>query len=108
VYAGGVAGSRKRDRTLRREDERAARRLVRERERLARLERGGAPDRPIEVPSSAVIELRARRMPCVQCGGEYQVDDHQHEAELRVVSVTCRRCHVSRRLWFRIVASGPN
>jgi hypothetical protein len=98
-----------RERTARRVAERDARRLVRDRERLASLERGGAPDRPIEVVSSAVIEGRARSTPCVQCEGEYAVDDHQAEgAGLRVVSVTCRRCHTSRKLWFRIVAAGPN
>jgi hypothetical protein len=97
-----------RRRTERRAAERDARRLVRERERRAARERGGSAERPLEVPSSAVIELRARAMPCVQCEGEYQVDDHQADQGLRVITVTCRRCHVSRKLWFRIVASGPN
>jgi hypothetical protein len=49
-----------------------------------------------------------RATPCIQCEGEYAIDDHQHAAGLRVVSVTCRQCHVSRRLWFRIAPSGPN
>jgi hypothetical protein len=100
-----------RPRTERRIAERDARRLVRDRERLAALERGGAPDHPIEVPSSSVIEVRARATPCPQCGGELAVDDHASEAGVRVVAVTCRRCHVARRLWFRIIgvdASGPN
>ena len=97
-----------RRRTARREAERDLRRLVRERERLAALVPGGAADRPIEVPTSSVIETRTRAMRCPQCEGEYVLDDHQAEHGLRVVSVTCRQCHVSRRLWFRIVESGPN
>jgi hypothetical protein len=97
-----------RERTRRRIAEREARRLVRDREKLAALERGGAADRPLEVPSAAVIEGRARTMPCIQCEGEYEVRDHQSDGGLRVVTVTCRRCHVSRRLWFRIVVTGPN
>jgi hypothetical protein len=96
-----------RDRTARRVAERDARRLMRDKEKLALLERGGAPDRPLEVPSAAVIEGRARSMPCVQCEGEYQVTDHRTEGALRVVDVSCRRCHVRRSLWFRI-AAGPN
>jgi hypothetical protein len=87
---------------------RAARRLVRDRERLALLERGGASDRPIEVASAAVVEARARAMPCAQCAGEYAVKDHRAEAGLRVVAVTCKRCHVSRELWFRLAAPGLN
>lgn len=86
----------------------AARKLVRDRERLAAMERGGSPARPIDVPSASVVETRARALPCAQCEGEYQVKDHQSEAGLRVVSVTCRRCHVSRRLWFRIAPNGPS
>ncbi len=97
-----------RDRTARRVAERDARRLVRDRERLAGLARGGSADRPLEVETSAVIEGRARAMPCAQCEGEYTVDDHQAEQGLRAVKVTCRRCHVARTLWFRIVAAGPN
>jgi len=97
-----------RSRTARRVAERDARKLVRDRERLAALEPGGAAERPIEVPSAAVIEVRVRATPCIQCEGEYAIDDHQHAAGLRVVSVTCRQCHVSRRLWFRIAPSGPN
>lgn len=100
-------GRKRPERTARRAAERDARKLVRDRERLAALEPGGSPERPIEVPSPSVIELRARGTPCPQCAGELAVDDHQTEAGLRVVSVTCRRCHVSRRLWFRL-APGPN
>jgi hypothetical protein len=97
-----------RNRTARRVAERDARRLVREREKLAALERGGAPERPIEVPSSAVIEARARTLRCPQCEGEYAILDHQDEEGLRVLSVKCRQCGAARRLWFRIAVKEPN
>lgn len=97
------------ERTARRKAEREARQLVRDRERLATLVPGGSPERPIEVSSSALIEGRALAQRCPQCNGSYRVDDHQAEsATLRVIAVTCQRCGVSRRLWFKITASGPN
>jgi predicted Zn finger-like uncharacterized protein len=102
-------GRKRPERTQRRKAERDARRLVRDRERLAALIPGGAEANPIEVPSAAVIEVRARAQKCPQCEGSYRIDDHQApSAPLRVVAVTCQRCGVSRRLWFRIAASGPN
>ena len=102
--------SRKRpERTDRRRAERAARALVRDRERLAALSPGGAAERPIHVPSSAVIEVRVGAMPCPQCSGRYRVRDHRSAgAGLRDVSVVCEQCHVARVLWFRIVPDDPN
>jgi hypothetical protein len=102
-------GRKRPERTARRQSERAARQLVRDRERLAALVPGGAPDRPIEVSSSPVIEARARSLKCPQCDGSYRLVDHQAEsASLRVVEVACQNCGVARRLWFRIAATGPN
>jgi hypothetical protein len=102
--------SRKRpERTGRRRAERAARALVRDRERLAVLSPGGAADRPIQVPTSAVIELRIGSMPCPQCAGRLRVLDHRSAgAGVRDVSVVCEQCHVERVLWFRIVSDEPN
>jgi hypothetical protein len=97
------------ERTERRERERAARRLVRDRERLAGLLPGSSAERPIEVDSPSVIELRALAQRCPQCDGEYALDEHASAAPgLRVVSVTCRGCKVSRQLWFRLSSSAPN
>lgn len=97
------------ERTARRKAEREARQLVRDRERLAALVPGGSPDRPIEVNSTAVIEVRAQAQRCPQCDGNYHVGDHQApSAVLREIAVTCQRCGVARRLWFKIVMSGPN
>jgi hypothetical protein len=100
-------------RTERRRGERAARELarelVRDRERLAAMSPGGAAERPIAVPSSAVIEIRVGGMPCVQCGGHYRVKDHRSAgAGVRELGVVCEQCHVARTLWFKIVPDEPN
>ncbi|MEO8700154.1 MAG: hypothetical protein ABI867_08925 [Kofleriaceae bacterium] len=100
--------TKKRPRTERRIEERAARQLVRDREKLAALSPGGARERPIVVESSSVIEVRARAMPCPQCAGELRVGEHRAETGLRVVQVTCTRCHAGRELWFRLAITEPN
>jgi len=98
-----------RARTERRVRERDTRRLVRDRERLAALLPGGSADRPLPVPSPAVIEPRVAAMRCPQCDGEYTLKDHAAEpGGLRIVSVTCRICHVSRRIWFRLGSTAPS
>ena len=102
-------GKKRPERTARRARERAARDLVADREKLARLEPGGSRERPIELTSAAVVEPRVRSMHCPQCDGDYAIDDHQSPSSgLRRVDVTCRLCHVKRALWFRLVPSGPN
>ncbi len=99
----------KRERTERRIEERAAKKLVRDREKLATLVAGGSEDHPIEVPSAAVIEVRIASLPCPQCEGEYRVDDHRYNGEgRREVDVSCRLCGTKRTLWFRIVVDEPN
>ena len=91
------------DRTERRAYERSLRRVVRDREKLAALEPGGAADHPIVVTSAAVIEVRVAAMPCPQCAGEYRLVEHEAPgAGLRACHVTCRQCGVSRTLWFQI------
>jgi len=101
--------TRRPERTERRARERAARRLVRDRERLARLSPGGSADHPIEVDSPAVIEGRAASLRCPQCDGEYTVDEHRSAGPgLRVVAVKCRTCRVARELWFRLGSSAPS
>lgn len=102
-------GRKRPERTERRARERAARQLVRDREKLAALVPGGARERPIEVESSAVIEGRARAVPCAQCQGSYRVAEHRSAGDgTRAVDVRCERCGVARTLWFRIVSSEPN
>jgi len=102
-------GRKRPERTERRARERAARELVRDREKLAALSPGGSAERPIEVDSAAVIEGRVRGMPCVQCEGAYRVADHRSAgAGVRALDVRCDRCGVARTLWFRIVSAEPN
>ncbi len=102
-------GKKRPERTARRKAERESRQLVRDREQLAALVAGGSPERPIEVPSSAVIEGRAQSQRCPQCEGSYLIEDHQAPSGAqRMVAVRCQRCGVARRLWFKIVTSGPS
>jgi len=96
------------ERTARRASERAARQLVRDREKLAALLPGGSRERPIAVESAAVIEVRAHATPCPQCDSELRVREHRTEGGLRVVAVTCTRCAAKRELWFKLVSNEPN
>jgi hypothetical protein len=96
-------GSKKRARTARREADRTLRKDVKTRQRLVEAAPGGAADRPLTVRSTSVIEVEARSLPCVQCGGE--LDLRQHAASgplLRVVKLVCRICHTPREVWFRV------
>ena len=89
----------RRKRTEQRERERALRKLVRDREKLAALSVGGSEDRPIHVTSAAVVEVRVRHLSCPQCDGEYKVKEHRAPASgLRSVEVTCQMCGVTRTL----------
>lgn len=97
------------ERTERRARERAARHLVRDREKLAALEIGGTQAHPITVVSSAVIEIRVHGMHCPQCQGAYAIVDHRSAgAGVRPVDVRCNVCGTARTLWFRIVVDEPN
>lgn len=101
--------STKRPRTQRRVDERNAKKLVRDRERLFALTTGGSRERPIEVDSTSVIEVRVESLPCPQCEGQYRIREHVAPASgIRRVDVTCRQCSAPRSLWFRLVSSEPN
>jgi hypothetical protein len=92
-----------RPRTERRERERSERQAVRDRQRLALLEPGGSAERPIKVPSSSVIAVRARAHPCPLCGGSLRLDEETApSADLRAAHMTCVRCGVARQLWFTL------
>ena len=95
----------KRARTVRREAARQAADLGRDRERLFRLEPGGAPDHPVEVSSPAIVETRAAAVPCPRCGGQHEVLEHvattsDRGARLREARLRCRRCGSKRSLYF--------
>ena len=98
-----------RKRIARRAEERAARRLVRDREKLAALSRGGSAEHPIEVPSSAVVETRVNNSTCPQCEGTYRIVEHTSPSSgLRRVDVRCQQCGAPRALWFRLVSDDPS
>lgn len=103
----------KRSRTERREADREAAKLARARVKLASLEPGGAPDRPLEVTSASIIEPHASSMACASCGApNVRVEEHvaltlpaeggEPARRLRVVSVICPRCGARRQVYFRI------
>ena len=90
-------------------DLRVMRLLVRERERLAELSRGGSHRNPIPVRSSSVVEVRAAQLFCPQCESDYHIHDHRAPgAGLRAVDVKCRLCGVARTLWLRLMDEAPN
>jgi hypothetical protein len=101
-----------RARTERRVRERAARELVRDRQKLAALLPGGSPERPIAVTSAAVIVPRVRSTPCPLCQGDVRVDHESAESRngrlLHAAHVTCVRCGVARVLWFEVAPSLPS
>ena len=98
----------KRSRTERREAEREAAKLAKSRLKLATLEAGGAPDRPIEVSSASTNEPHAGSLPCASCGElGVRIDEHvavtlAGDRRLRVVRVNCQRCGLRREIFFRI------
>jgi DNA-directed RNA polymerase subunit RPC12/RpoP len=105
---GRVTGVKKKKgpRSARRAAERAAEKLVVQRKKLARLEAGGGPERPLEVASSSVVEARAENDPCLRCGERVKAVDHRAETiderRLRVVTARCPRCGTRRVFYFRI------
>jgi hypothetical protein len=101
----------KRPRTEKRDAARAAEKLAQAREKLAKLEPGGAPDRPIDVSTASVIEPQARALACLRCGDLGGTRIVEHEAReidgrrLRVVRLACPRCGAVRAIYFRIAES---
>lgn len=96
----------------RRAAERAAVDLAKDRVRLATLEPGGAPERPIVVETVAVIEVRATDTRCAVCEGGLQLEEHEvvthGDVSLRRTRLRCRQCHTPRLIWFRIARPQPN
>lgn len=94
--------TRKRPRTERRQNDRDVAKLIEAREKLASLESGGTPARPIEVPGASVIEVRALTHRCLACDGELRVHEHRAQHDLRELELACKRCGRRRTLWFRV------
>jgi hypothetical protein len=103
---------KQRPRTAERERQRAAQKLVRERQKLALLLPGGSPERPIDVPSTAVIAVRARATPCPLCAGTLHLEEETAEfregRQLRAAHMTCVSCGIARVLWFGLSSSLPS
>jgi len=96
-------------RFLFRRRDRVTRQLIRDRERLAVLEVGGAPDRPFHIVAPSVVEVRCRNLNCPQCAGHYKLVDHRApKAGLRQATVICQLCGISRDLWFKLVSVEAN
>lgn len=104
-------GPVKRERTERREAERTAVKLAEARMKLAALEAGGSPARPIEVTSASIVEPHAAGLGCAACGGNTRVEEHSAVTlpdangtprPLRVAHVRCTRCGVERDIYFRL------
>jgi ribosomal protein S27AE len=86
---------------------RAAEKLAVQREKLATLELGGSPARPIEVSSASLVDVRAKSELCLRCGGSCRLAEHTAETidsrRLRVATVECAQCGARRAVYFRIV-----
>lgn len=99
-------------RAVRRDLARKTAAFIRDADRLAQLETGGTPERPIDLASASEVEVHARSMPCPRCGGELRVEEHLAEtfggARLRVARVVCSDCHARRSIYFRLGATLPS
>jgi hypothetical protein len=82
------------------------------RERLARIEPGGAPSRPVDVDSASQIEVRAESTPCLRCQGPYRIDEHTAEClegeHVRVIHARCHHCGARRVMYFRVRPALPS
>jgi hypothetical protein len=96
----------------RRAAERDAVDRARKRVQMAKEQPGGHPGRPIAVASAAVIEARARAVPCAVCQAALDLDAHEattHDGlSLRRVRLVCKECHTPRELWFHIEPPLPS
>jgi hypothetical protein len=101
-----------RPRTERREAARAKEKLARDREKLARLEAGGSPERPIVLESASQIEVHACSLRCTRCDGDLRVEEHLArtigDQRLRLVRLLCPRCGTRRDAWFRLETKLPS
>lgn len=100
-----------RKRALRRAEERAQQKLARDLTKLAAMEPGGAPDRPIVIASPSEVEVRATA-PCAVCRSTVKVEEHTAETlggrRLRVARVVCTFCRARRAVYFQLASEGLN
>ena len=75
-----------------------------QKDKLATLSPGGAPERPIEVATASLIEPMARASRCARCEAAVRVEEHVVEGALRVARVSCVGCGSRRAIYYRITA----
>jgi hypothetical protein len=99
----------KRARSERRERERKADKLVRQRERLEATEAGASAERPIEVESTSQIDGVARSLRCPRCDlGLFIAYERASVVGARVcraVETECRQCGRRRTVHFAVGAA---
>jgi hypothetical protein len=104
-----MAQKKPRGRTTRRAEARDHETWVRDVERAALLEPGGAAGRAIVIESPAQVEVHARSLRCPRCAGELRVEEHVAEngeaGRLRVARVVCATCGTRRALYFRLAST---
>lgn len=98
---------KKRERSKRREVMRDLEKLAATREKLAALEPGGGPERPLEVSSASQVEVRATGLACLRCDGALRLVEHRsvvhpRAGALREVELSCRTCSARRLIWLRV------
>jgi hypothetical protein len=102
----------RRARAQRRAESRRDAKAARDRERLATLEPGGTPEHPIEVATAALVEPKARAVPCPICGGSLRLVEHAARTiggvALRLAHVACPMCDHSRVIHFVVRQRLPN
>jgi hypothetical protein len=108
----GAMSKNPRPRTQRREAARAKEKFARDREKLTRLEAGGAPERPIPLESASQVEVHARSLRCARCDAELRVEEHLAptvgDQRLRLVRLRCDPCGARRDAWFRLEPRLPS
>jgi hypothetical protein len=99
-------------RAARRAQARALEKLAGQREQLARLEMGGAPDHPVVVESASQVDVHARSLRCLRCDGSNRLDEHLAETiggeRLRVAKLVCLACGARRSVYFGIASPRMN
>jgi hypothetical protein len=77
--------------------------------KLAALQEGGAPERPIVIESASLVEVRAESLLCPRCSERLECKEHLAEeidgVSLRVARMQCRACAAPRVVYFRIQAN---
>lgn len=91
-----------RKRTERRAVDRDVKKLLAQKDKLAKLEVGGAAERPIHVATASLVDVLARDSKCHRCGGAVRLEEHVARAGLRVARVRCSSCGSDRELYFAV------